>query len=122
MTLLAPDRVKRWSGEEARRGPIAVTSHDGSPAAAGVLAHAALRAGPNGHVVVVRALPPDETWAGYAEAVNALLQDIQSTLPAGMSYEIRAVAGSESQALQDAASRCDADVIILGAAERASQA
>jgi nucleotide-binding universal stress UspA family protein len=122
MTLLAPDRVKRSPRAQARRGPIPVTSHDGSPAAAAVLAHAALRAGPNGHVVVVRAVPPDETWAGYADTVNAVLQDIQSTLPAGMSYEIRVVAGSESQALQDAASRCAADVIILGAAQRALHA
>lgn len=122
MTLLAPDRVKRSNRAEPPGGLIAVVSHDGSPAAAGVLAHAALRAGPSGHVVVVRALPPEETWAGYAEAVNAVLQDIQSTLSAGMSYEIRAVAGSESEALQDAASRVDADVIILGAAERALHA
>ena len=89
--------------------------HDGSPAAAEGLAHAALRAGPGGHVVVVRALPADETWADYADAVNAVLRSIESALPAGMSYEIRVVAGSEPQALQDAASRCDADVIILGA-------
>ena len=119
MTLLAPDRVKRWSGAETHRGPIAVAAYDGSPAAAEVLAHAALRAGPNGHIVVVRALPSEETWAGYADAVNALLQDVERVLPASMSYEIRLVAGSEAEALQDAASRVDADVIILGAAIRA---
>jgi nucleotide-binding universal stress UspA family protein len=115
MTLLAPDRVKRSSRAESRGGLIAVVGHDGSPAAAEVLAHAALRAGPGGRVVVVHALPAGEDWAGYADAVNAVLQSIESALPAGMSYELRVVAGSESQALQDAASRSDADVIILGA-------
>jgi nucleotide-binding universal stress UspA family protein len=122
MTLLAPDRVKRWSRAESSGGLIAVVGHDGSPAAAAVLAHAALRAGPRGHVVVVHALAFEGTWWDYVEAVSAVLQSIEATLPTGMSYEIRVVAGSESQALQDAASRCDADVIILGAAERALHA
>ena len=115
MTLLAPDRVRRPSRAESRGGLIAVVAHDRSPAAAEVLAHAALRAGPNGRVVVVHALPAGESWASYAEAVNAVLASIESTLPTGMSYEIRVVAGLESAALQDAASRSDADVIILGA-------
>jgi nucleotide-binding universal stress UspA family protein len=115
MTLLAPDRVER--SRRTRRGPTAVVAHDGSPAAVAGLAHAALRAGPRGHVVVVHALPPDATRTDYVEAVGAVLRSVESA-PAGTSYEIRVVWGTEWQALQDAASRSDADVIILGAAER----
>ena len=119
MTLLAPDRAKRANHADTRRGPVAVASHDGSPEAAEVLAHAALRAGPSGQVVVVRVVAPDESWAGYAEAVNGVLRDVESTLPGGMSYEVRVVAGPEPEALREAVSRSDADLIILGAAERA---
>jgi nucleotide-binding universal stress UspA family protein len=115
MTLLAPDRLRRSNRAESRGGLVAVVGNDGSPAAAEVLAHAALRAGPSGHVVVVHALASDGTWAGYADAVNAVLRSIASALPSGTSYELRVVAGQEADALQDAASRCDADVIILGA-------
>lgn len=107
---------------DAGLGWTVVVGHDGSAAAAPVLAHAARQAGPEGYLIVVHALPvgvsPTETGpgSGYASAVRTMLSRIEAALPEGISHESRVVAGPASTALLEAADRCGADEIVLGAA------
>lgn len=99
----------------------AVVGHDGSGAAASVLAHAARRVGPDGHLIVVHALPlgvsaaDAETGRAYADVASAVLRSIEASLPEGIPHETRVVAGPASKALLETARRCAADEIVLGA-------
>jgi nucleotide-binding universal stress UspA family protein len=123
MALLALDRIdERAPGDAALpRRWTAVVGHDGSASAATVLAHAARRAGPDGYLIVVHALPlgvpaPDaETGRAYAGRTRAVLRTIEAALPEGTSHETRIVAGPASKALLETADRCGADEIVLGA-------
>jgi nucleotide-binding universal stress UspA family protein len=86
-----------------------------------VLAHAARRAGPDGYLIVVHALPlgvpatDAETGRAYAGRTRAVLRTIEAALPEGTSHETRIVAGPASKALLETADRCGADEIVLGA-------
>jgi nucleotide-binding universal stress UspA family protein len=124
MPLLAPNEVDHSGHREAdaAAGRTAVVGHDGSTAAAEVLAHAAQRVGPEGYLIVVHALPlgvsTAEVRAGYERVVRSVLRSIEGALPESVSYETRIVAGPASRALLDVARRCEADEIVLGAAAR----
>jgi nucleotide-binding universal stress UspA family protein len=106
------------------QGWTAVVGHDGSGAVGAVLEHAARRAGPGGHVIVVHALPGgvSATDAGtaraYAGTAPALLRSIQAALPRATSYEARIVVGPAATALLETARRCRADEIVLGVSAR----
>jgi nucleotide-binding universal stress UspA family protein len=123
MALLALDRIdERAPGDAALpRRWTAVVGHDGSASAATVLAHAARRAGPDGYLIVVHALPlgvpatDAETGRAYAGRTRAVLRTIEAALPEGTSHETRIVAGPASKALLETADRCGADEIVLGA-------
>jgi nucleotide-binding universal stress UspA family protein len=108
-------------GKDVACGPTVVVGHDGSLAGAAVLAHAARRAGRDGHLIVVHALPLGvspvdvDHHDGYTDAVSSLLESVEAALPDGACYEARVVAGPASKALLEAARRHHADEIVLGA-------
>jgi nucleotide-binding universal stress UspA family protein len=103
-------------------GLTVVAGHDGSTTGTAVVAHAAQRAGADGYLIVVHALPlgvaPEDAdrQAGYADMVSSLLDSVDGSVADGASYEMRVVAGPASKALLEAAQRYDADEMILGAA------
>lgn len=118
---LDPRHEPRRCGEHRQRRPIVVVGHDGSPAAAAVVAHAARRAAADGCLIVVHALPLGVSPAdvdghhAYTGAVASLLDSVEAALPDGARHETRVVAGPASKALLEAAQRHDADEIVLGA-------
>lgn len=124
MTQMALEQAEHAGGfrPAAPAGWTAVVGHDGSASAAAVLEHAARRVGPRGYLVVVHALALGavaaevHTGRTYARMVRSVLRSIEAALPDGVSYETRIVCGAPSRALLDAASRCEADEIVLGAA------
>lgn len=98
----------------------AVVGHDGSATGAAVIRHAARRVGSDGYLIVVHALPlgvaaTDLETSSYRGLARAVLRSLETGLPEDVAYEVRIVAGPASKALLDAARRCGADEIVLGA-------
>jgi len=122
MAQLALNLLEPRARDEAQApGWIAVVGHDGSAATASLLAHAARRVGPDGYLIVVHALPlgvsaaDAESGREYADVARGVLRSIEAALPEGIPHETRIVAGPASKALLEAARRCAADEIVLGA-------
>jgi nucleotide-binding universal stress UspA family protein len=107
-------------GDAQAPARTAVVGHDGSAAGALVIGHAARCVGSDGYLVVVHALPlgvsaTDAETSSYAHLARTVLRSVEAALPEDVSYEVRIVAGPASKALLDAARRCGADEIVLGA-------
>lgn len=104
-----------------------VVGYDGSPASRAALAHAAERAGADGHIHVVHAYSLPNDWVGmpnYQQLLDAALDRAQARLDRieeesgadlrSVTWETEIIGDAPARAIAGVASARDADEIVVG--------